>query len=132
VPRRVLLVDDTPEIADLLSIALRQYGYEVVVTGYAPTINERVVRENLEAVILDCTAFDMSESLFDTLRSEERHARLPVVIVTDTPEEGVASLRARQARHVRLVPKPFKGSQVVAALDELFETVPAPDPSPQP
>ena len=113
-------MDDTPDIAELLRIALQQHGYDVAVTGYTTAINERLAQENAEAVVLDCTAFDMSESLFDTLRSEGRHTQMPVVIVTDTPEEGVASLRARKARHVRLVPKPFKGSQVVAALDELL------------
>jgi DNA-binding response OmpR family regulator len=123
----VLLVDDTPEIAELLTIVLRQHGYDVGITGYTTSINDHAARENANAVVLDCTAFDMSESLFDTLRNEERHAGLPVVIVTDTPEEAVASLRARRARHVRLVPKPFKGSDVLAALDELFGTSAEPD-----
>ena len=119
-PRLVLLIDDTPEIAELLSFALRDRGYEVSVSGYTTSINELIVRDRVEAVVLDCSLLDMSESLFDTVRDEERHATLPVVIISDTPEEAVSGLRARQARHVRLVPKPFSGSQVAAALDELF------------
>ena len=119
-PRLVLLIDDTPETAELLSFALRDHGYEVSVSGYTTSINELIVRDRAEAVVLDCSLLDMSESLFDTVRDEERHATLPVVIISDTPEEAVGGLRARQARHVRLVPKPFSGSQVAAALDELF------------
>jgi DNA-binding response OmpR family regulator len=42
-PRRILLIDDTPEIAELLTFALRDHGYDVVATGYTDTVSERVV-----------------------------------------------------------------------------------------
>jgi DNA-binding response OmpR family regulator len=119
-PRRILLIDDTPEIAELLSFALTDHGYEVSVSGYSTSINELIQRDRAEAVVIDCSIFDMSESLFDMVRDEEGHAVLPVVIISDTPDEAVKSLRARQARNVRLVPKPFTGSQVASALEELL------------
>ena len=125
-PRKVLLIDDTPEIAELLSFALRDRGYDVSVSGYDSSINELVVGERAEAVILDCSIFNMSESLFDAVRDDERHAELPVVIISDTPDIAVASLRRRKARRVRLVPKPFSGSDVARALEELFEVQDAP------
>lgn len=117
---RVLLIDDTPEIAELLSFALQDRGFDVAVSGYTTSINELIVEGRAEAVVLDCTVLNMSESLFDMVRDEDQHATLPIVIISDTPEQAVAGLRARQARHVRIVPKPFSGSQVVAALDELL------------
>jgi DNA-binding response OmpR family regulator len=123
---KVLLIDDTPEIAELLGFALRDRGYDVTVSGYDTSINELVVQDQAEALVLDCSIFNMSESLFDALRDDERHADLPVVIITDTPDIGVASLRSRRARRVRLVPKPFSGSDVVRALEELFEAESAP------
>jgi DNA-binding response OmpR family regulator len=119
-PRRILLIDDTPEIAELLSFALRDRGYEVVATGYTDTVNEWVVAERADALVLDCSVFDMSESLFDMVRDDPAHVGLPVVIISDTPEEADASLRARQADHVLLIPKPFTGAQVARALDQLL------------
>jgi DNA-binding response OmpR family regulator len=116
-------VDDTPEIAELLSYALRDRGYTVSVTSFTTSINELIADEQAEALILDCTILNMSESLFDMVREEARHAGLPVVIISDTPDEAIAGLRARHAQHVRLVPKPFSGSQVAAALEELLEPV---------
>jgi len=71
--------------------------------------------------VLDCTSFDMSESLFDSVRHHPNHAELPVVIISDTPELADASLRSRNARKVLLVPKPFTGSQVANALDQLLQ-----------
>lgn len=117
---RILLIDDTPEIAELLTFALRDRGHEVFAAGYAAAIHELVVQHRADALVLDCSAFDMSESLFDSLRDDPTHAELPIVIVTDTPEAAEASLRARNARRVLVVRKPFTGAQVAMALDQLL------------
>ena len=117
---RILIIDDTPEIAELLTFALRERGHEVVSTGFTTGIADLVMDERVEAVVLDCSVYDMSESLFDEMRQDSRLATLPVVVVTDTPDEAVASLRRRKAQRILLVPKPFTGAQVATALDQLL------------
>ena len=117
---RILIIDDTPEIAELLTFALRERGYDVVSTGFTTSIADLVTAERVEAVVLDCSVYDMSESLFDEIRGDSRLATLPVVVVTDTPDEAVASLRRRKAQRILLVPKPFTGAQVATALDQLL------------
>jgi DNA-binding response OmpR family regulator len=118
---RILLIDDTPEIAELLTFALRERGFDVVASGYDTSINELIADHRADALVLDCSVFEMSESLFDTVRAATPGAALPVVIISDTPEKADASLRAREASHVLLIPKPFSGSQVARALTELIE-----------
>jgi len=119
--RRILLIDDTPEIAELLTFSLRDHGYEVFAEGYTNAVAELALQHRADALVLDCSAFDMSESLFDAVRHYPNHAELPVVIISDTPELADASLRSRDARKVLLIPKPFTGSQVARALDQLLE-----------
>lgn len=118
--RRILLIDDTPEIAELLTFTLRDHGYEVVATGYTDAVTDWIVDHRADALVLDCSVFDMSESLFDIVRNDPAHADLPVVVISDTPEVADASLRSRQADHVLLIPKPFTGAQVARALDQLL------------
>ena len=117
---RILLIDDTPEIAELLTFALRDLGHEVFARGYTDTVNELLLEQHADALVLDCSAFDMSEALFDSVRYHPNHADLPIVIITDTPEVAEASLRSRNARRVLLVLKPFTGSQVAQAVDQLL------------
>ena len=119
--RKILLIDDTPEIAELLTFSLRDLGYEVFASGYTSSVNELAIENHSEAVILDCTSYEMSEALFDAVRQHSDHAELPVVIISDTPEEAEKSLRSRKARKVLLVPKPFTASQVGRALGQLLE-----------
>jgi CheY-like chemotaxis protein len=64
----------------------------------------------------------MSASLFDAVRADGNRATLPIVIVSDTPEKADASLRARNAEHVLLIPKPFTGAQIARALHELLSS----------
>jgi DNA-binding response OmpR family regulator len=118
---RVLLIDDTPEIAELLTFALRDHGYEVVASGFTGEIDELVAKHRADALVLDCSVLEMSESLFDTVRAHPDSAALPVVIISDTPEKADASLRAREAQRVLLIPKPFTGAHVARALEELLK-----------
>jgi hypothetical protein len=57
------------------------------------------------------------------VRDDTAHAELPIVIISDTPEEADASLRSRQAQHVLLIPKPFTGAHVARALDQLLAPI---------
>jgi DNA-binding response OmpR family regulator len=118
--RRVLLIDDTPEIAELLTFALRDRGFEVVTTGFTEAIAQLVVDERADALVLDCSVYEMSESLFDMVRGDPSLTELPIVVVSDTPEKADRSLRAREADHVLLIPKPFTASQIARALDQLL------------
>jgi DNA-binding response OmpR family regulator len=118
--RRVLLIDDTPEIAELLTFSLRDLGFEVSAEGYTAMINELIVEQRAEAVVLDCTSYEMSEALFDSIRHHSGHEQLPIVIVSDTPEEADSSLQSRKAQNVLLIPKPFTGSQIGRALTQLL------------
>jgi DNA-binding response OmpR family regulator len=117
---RVLLIDDTPEIAELLTYSLRDSGFEVVATGFDPAVGDLVAEHQPDALVFDCSVYQMSETLFDAVRADPARARLPIVIVSDTPEKADASLRRREAEHVLLIPKPFSGSQIARALVELL------------
>jgi DNA-binding response OmpR family regulator len=121
---KVVLIDDTPEIAELLTFALRDHGYQVFASGFTGEITDLLDNQRADALVLDCSAYEMSESLFDSVRASDDRATLPIVIVSDTPEKADASLRARRAQHVLLIPKPFTGSQIARALDQLLTPTP--------
>jgi DNA-binding response OmpR family regulator len=118
---RILLIDDTPEISELLTFSLRDLGHEVRAEGYTTAVNELIHAYNADAVVLDCSSYDMSEALFDVIRQDESQAALPVVIISDTPEVADQSLNKRNATKVLLIPKPFSGSQVARALTQLLQ-----------
>lgn len=100
--------------------ALRDHGFQVFASGFTDSVAELAAEQRAEALVLDCSEYYMSESLFDTVRHDPNFAELPVVIISDTPEKADASLRSRNARNVMLIPKPFTGGHVARALTELL------------
>jgi CheY-like chemotaxis protein len=92
----------------------------VAASGFTDAVADLIASERADALVLDCTIYKMSESLFDSVRERPEYARLPIVVISDTPEIADESLRKRQATQVLLVPKPFTGSQVARALEQLL------------
>ena len=119
--RRILLIDDTPETAELLMFSLRDQGFEVFATGFTTEANELIAEQRSEALVINCSAYNMSQSIFDSVRHHPDNAELPIIIISDTPEKADASLRSRNAERVFLIPKPFTGSQVARGLTELLK-----------
>jgi DNA-binding response OmpR family regulator len=117
---RILLIDDTPEIAELLTFSLRDLGHEVRAEGYTTAVNELIDEHKVDVVVLDCSSYDMSEALFDVIRQDPDHAAIPIIVISDTPEVADKSLNTRKAANVLLVPKPFSGSQVGRAITQLL------------
>ena len=117
---KVVLIDDTPEIAELLTFALRDRGYDVFASGFTGDITHILDEQQADALVVNCTALEMSEAIFDAVRADDARATLPIVLISDTPEKADAALQKRHAGHVLLIPKPFSGSQVARALDQLL------------
>lgn len=107
----ILIVEDQPDIADILKSYLERGGYRVVVASDGQAANELHGRTNPDLVLLD-----MSLPVLDgwQVLSEIRHRGMtPVIIVTarDDDTDKVAALRFGADDYVT---KPFNPSEVVA------------------
>jgi two-component system OmpR family response regulator len=117
-PLRVLVVDDEPNIAELLRMALRYEGWdvEVALTGSQAVSTAR--KQVPDAVVLDMMLpdFDGMEVL-RRLRAD--HPDVPVLFLTarDAVEDRVAGLTAGGDDYVT---KPFSLEEVVARLRALM------------
>ncbi|MEJ7735608.1 MAG: response regulator [Polyangiaceae bacterium] len=107
----VLLIDDAPEIVDVLVELLRTVGYEVVTAGdgFAGLAAMRARRPDV--VLLDHNMPRMPGlEVVRAMRDDEALATIPVILITASPK----SVPPEPAPMVRVVPKPFD-------FDRLFE-----------
>jgi two-component system OmpR family response regulator len=115
---RVLVVDDEPTLAELVTMALRYEGWEVRSAGNGSTA-VRVAREfRPDVVVLDVMLPDLSG--LDVLRRlRERTPNLPVLFLTakDAVEDRIAGLTAGGDDYVT---KPFSLEEVVLRLRALL------------
>ena len=97
---RVLLIDDTPDIAELLTFSLRDLGYEVVASGYTSGLNDLITEHSAERAGARLHRYDMSEALFDSVREPTPITRTFLLssLVTRRNRRIQACVRARRAK----------------------------------
>ena len=113
-PVRVLVVDDEPNLADLLTMALRYEGWEIR-TAHDGLTAVRTAREfRPDAVVLDVMLPDMDG--FDVVRRLRGGGdRIPVVFLTarDAMEDKIRGLTLGGDDYVT---KPFSLEEVIARI----------------
>jgi two-component system phosphate regulon response regulator PhoB len=86
--RKILIVDDEPDVADLVSYHLKAKGYQVA-TENSPTVSIATARSFLpDLVILDIMMPDLNGiQVCRILRADPRLARVPIIFLTAKAEE---------------------------------------------
>jgi two-component system OmpR family response regulator len=117
-PIHVLVVDDEPVLAELVSMALRYEGWDIATAGDGATAIALARDEPPDVVVLDVMLPDMSG--LDVLhRLREQKPGLPLLLLTakDSVEDRIAGLTAGGDDYVT---KPFSLEEVVLRLRALL------------
>ncbi len=111
---RVLVVDDEPNIADVVSMALRYQGFEVETAGTGAEALAGVERFKPHLLVLDVMLPDM-EGFDVAARLGAPRARLPIVFLTarDATQDKVRGLTMGGDDYVT---KPFSLEELVARI----------------
>jgi CheY-like chemotaxis protein len=114
--RRVLLVEDAPDIREVFTILLRAEGLDVVATGLGREAVELAGRDDFDIVVTDLGLPDMpGEAVIRRILAGARR-RPRVIVVTGYDEPFVG--RARQAGADLVFTKPVAWSTLAATLGE--------------
>jgi two-component system response regulator PilR (NtrC family) len=120
-PLTVLVVDDEPSIRQMLQIALRREGYQVVTVAGFRAASEAIVASAspFPVVLTDLSMPDGSG--FDVLSAaKQREASTEVILITahSTVENAIAAMRGGA---YDFVTKPFQPSEVTALVLKALE-----------
>ncbi len=119
-PVSVLVVDDEPVLAEMVSMALRYEGWNIATASDGASAIASARAERPDVVVLDVMLPDMSGlEVLHRLRKE--NPRLPVLLLTakDAVEDRIAGLTAGGDDYVT---KPFSIEEVVLRLRALRRT----------
>jgi two-component system OmpR family response regulator len=118
---RVLVVDDEPNITDLISTALRYEGFEVVTAGTGRAAIDEVVARRPHLVVLDVMLPDLDG--FDVARRLRQEGRkVPILFLTarDATEDKVRGLTLGGDDYVT---KPFSLEELLARVRAVLRRV---------
>jgi CheY-like chemotaxis protein len=89
--RHVLVVDDDPDIAELIHLQLVDAGYQVTVVGRGGKALELARKHCPDLIILDVLLPDMDgRAVLEALKTEPATADIPVVMFTVVVDDGTA------------------------------------------
>ena len=118
----IFVVDDEPEIRDLVATFLSDERFDVIAYGRADEVLARLVLTRPELLILDGRLPGMSGwQCLDLLRASDRTARLPVLMLTAAIDdlETAAQLPDECTSYLA---KPFDIDALLATIHEVIET----------
>jgi CheY-like chemotaxis protein len=114
--KRILVVDDDPDVRFLLRLLFERVGYEVREAQNGISALIRVKEAMPDLVVTDITMPVMDGAqLIERLKSDERTAALPIVAITGTP----GAEEAASAADV-VMSKPFNHSSLLATVGSLL------------
>jgi DNA-binding response OmpR family regulator len=110
---RILLVEDDPRLAEMLSEYLGQAGFRVTVAPLGATALERLAGAEYDAVVLDLMLPDMDG--LDLCRQLRTRADTPVLMLTarGEPIDRIVGLELGADDYL---PKPFQPRELLARL----------------
>ena len=124
---RILVVEDDPDIADLIRHYLVKAGHHVEVLASGSEAVLRVREKAPDVLILDLMLPGMSGlEVCRTLRDDVETARLPIIMVTARAQEGDRVLGLESGAD-DYVTKPFSTRELVARVGALLRRA-APQP----
>ena len=128
-PKLLFLVDDDAKLRKLLTIFLKEQGFDLREFGDGSQVAAAIAEQQPDAVILDIML--PGESGLDILRRLRQESFVPVIMLTAKGEDE-DRIRGLELGADDYLPKPFNPRELLARLNAVLRRVPAPPEGPRP
>lgn len=117
--KRILLVEDEPNIIEAISFILGRDGWDVATHANGETAMDAVRRHRPDAVVLDVMLPGRSGyDILSDLRADRDTAAIPVLMLTARGQKKDRETADRLGA-TRFMTKPFSNAEVLTALREI-------------
>lgn len=120
--KKILVIDDSASLRQVVSIALRSAGYEVAEAEHGAAGLERLGQERISLVICDVNMPVMDGiSFVKEVKKRPEYRFLPVLMLTTESRED-RKAEGQMAGAKAWVVKPFRPEQILGAVSKLIAT----------
>lgn len=120
-PKRVVYIEDEPEMIDLVRLILGRRGYSVIGANGGREGLELIRKEQPDLVLLDLMMPDMDGwDVYHQLKSEEFSRAIPVIVITAKAQNIDKVLGLRIAKVEDYIAKPFSPQELLERVDEVL------------
>jgi two-component system phosphate regulon response regulator PhoB/two-component system alkaline phosphatase synthesis response regulator PhoP len=118
---KIAVVDDEPDILELVSIHLKKNNYDVVTFENANDFLNFINSNNIDLVILDLMLPDLDGfEVCKHLKSSEKHSSIPVIMLTARSDE-MEKVLGLELGADDYVTKPFSSRELIARVKVILK-----------
>ncbi len=119
--KRILVIDDEPDLLDLARARLELAGYEVLVASDGEEGLEKARTSAPDLIILDLMLPKMNGfEVCEALKIDEKYKHIPIIILT-VKFQPVDIRFAKALGADAYIKKPFEGKELVDKIKELIK-----------
>lgn len=120
--RRIVYIEDEPEMIDLVRLILTRKRYEVIGAGGGREGLDTIRKSLPDAVLLDLMMPDMDGwEVYQQLKADETTRSIPVIVVTAKAQSIDKVLGLHIARVDDYISKPFSPNELVESLEKVLQ-----------
>ena len=129
--RRILCIEDEPEMIDLIRLILERKGFEVLGAVGGQEGIESIRREKPDLILLDLMMPDVDGwEVYRQMKADEALQHIPVVVVTAKAQSIDKVLGLHIAKVDDYVTKPFGPSDLLESVERVLQKRQAPADKP--
>lgn len=121
--KKILVVDDEPDVVTYLSMVLKDHGYETLEAFNGEEALQKVLQDKPDLVTLDITMPEMSGvKAYRKMKEDETLRKIPVIIVTGISHDfkQFISTRPQVPPPEGYLEKPVKPEDLLAEVKRLL------------
>lgn len=119
--RRVVYIEDEPEMIDLVRLILNRRGYEIIGANGGREGLDMVRQQSPDLVLLDLMMPDMDGwDVYQQMKADERTQNIPVIVVTAKAQSIDKVLGLHIAKVDDYISKPFSPQELVDSIEKVM------------
>jgi two-component system chemotaxis response regulator CheY len=118
--KKIMTVDDSASVRQLVSFTLKQHGYEIAEAVNGAEALNKLKQEKIDMLITDINMPELDGiGLIKMIRDNPSYRFIPIIILTTESQTGKKE-EARAAGATGWIIKPFRPDQLVSAVKKVM------------
>jgi len=119
--KRILIVEDEPEMVNMLRMRLESLGYEILVAMDGQEGLKKARTEKPDLIILDLMLPKMDGyKICGLLKADQKHMHIPIIILTARAQDEDRDMGLELGADAYII-KPFEPKNLVSTIKKLIK-----------
>ena len=119
--KKILVVDDEPDLLDLTTIRLKKSGYEIIEAVDAEEALVLLEKDIPDLILLDLLLSKMQgDELCKKLKSDDKYKHIPIILVTASAIRPSLSEKIKEMGADDCIMKPFEPEELLGKIKKFI------------